>query len=119
MPAIVQAAHAVGGPGNDMRYAVCNLLLAARAAEGLGRAGATDPAYEPFAIAVRLTARHPADGSVQIELGAFRASAMRSGHAPIVAGSGKRKATADAAEAVELRRRSGSRVPPYDRGNGR
>ena len=88
MPAIVQAAHAVGGPGNDMRYAVCNLLLAARAAEGLGRAGAADPAYEPLAIAVRLAAWHPADGSVQIELGALRASAMRSGHAAIVAGSG-------------------------------
>lgn len=63
-----------------------HLLLAARAPEGLGGAGARDPADEPFAVAVGLTAFDPTDGSVQINLGVLTATAMGSGHALIVAG---------------------------------
>ena len=35
MPAVTQPAHAVGRPGNDMRYAGCHLLLTTRAPVGL------------------------------------------------------------------------------------
>lgn len=86
MPAIPETTHAVGRPGNDMRYAGCHLLLAARAPEGPVRSGAGDPAHEPFAVGVGLAAFDPADGSIQIKLGALTASAMRSGHTSIVAG---------------------------------
>jgi len=88
MPAVPQATHAVGWPGNDVRYAGCHLLLAARAPEGLGRSGAAHPADEPFAVAVGLPAFDPSDGSEQVELGALTASAMGAVHTPIVAGNG-------------------------------
>jgi hypothetical protein len=87
MPAVAQPTHALGRPRNDMRRAGGHLLLASRASEGLGRAGARDPADEPFAIAVGLTAFDPTDGSVQIELGVVTATAMGSRHVPIVAGA--------------------------------
>ena len=86
MPAVVQPTHAVGRPGDDMRYAGGHLLLAARTPVGLGRVGAGDPADEPFAVTVGLTALDPTDGSGQVQLGTLLASAMGSGHAPIIAG---------------------------------
>lgn len=86
MSSVVQTTHALGRPGDDVRYAGRHLLLAARAPEGPGRAGAADPANEPFAVAVQLPAGDATDGSVQVELGALRASAVGSGHTPIVAG---------------------------------
>lgn len=86
MPTITQTAHAISRPGNDMRYAGCDLLLTAGAAVGLGRVDPGDPADEPLAVAVGLTPLGPPDGSVQIELGALVASAMGSGHVLIVAG---------------------------------
>ncbi len=88
MPAVVQPTHALGRPGNDMRYAGCHLLLAARAPVGLGRAGAADPADEPFAVTVGLPAFDPTDGSVQIKPGVLAASAMGSGHHSSVGGHG-------------------------------
>lgn len=80
MPAVAQPAHAVGWPGNHMRYAGCHLLLAAWAPVGLGRVGTGDPADEPFAVNVGLTALDPPDGSVQVKLGALIASAMGTWH---------------------------------------
>src|SRR5450631_218756 len=106
MPAVVQAAHAFGRPGHDMRYARRQLLLAARTPVGLGRTGATDPADEPFAVAVGLTAFDPTDGSVEVELGDLKTSTMGSGHATTIAGTG-------------ARRRCGTHAPPCDRGSGR
>ena len=87
MPTLAKATHALGRPGNNMRYAGRHLLLTARAPEGLGRAGATDLADEPFAVTVGLTAFDPAKGAVQIELGALTASAMGSGHLSSVGGT--------------------------------
>ena len=86
MTAVVQPTHAVGRPGNNMRYAGCHLLLAARAPVGLGRVGAGDPADEPVTGIVGLAALHPTDGPVQIQRVSLVASAMRSGHALIIAG---------------------------------
>jgi hypothetical protein len=83
--AVTQAPHAIGGPGHDMRHAGSHLLLAAGAPVGLGRPGAADPADEPFTVIVGLTPRGPADGTLQIKLGALRTSAMWSGHDTIVA----------------------------------
>jgi hypothetical protein len=80
MPAVAQPTHAVGRPGNDMRYAGCHLLLAARAPVGLGRVGARDPADEPLAVTVELTAFDPTDGSVQIKPGVLAAAAVGSSH---------------------------------------
>jgi hypothetical protein len=86
MPTVAQAAHAVSRPGNDMRYAGCHLLLAARTPVGLGRVGSGDPPDEPLAVAVGLTAFDPTDGPVHVKPGVLTAAAMGSGHAPIVAG---------------------------------
>jgi len=91
MPAVVQATHALGRPGNDMRHAGRHLLLASRTPVGLGGTGAADPADDPFAVAIGLTAREPTNGSGQIELGVLTTSAMGSGHAPIVAGTGPKR----------------------------
>jgi hypothetical protein len=91
MPAVVKATHALGRPGNDVRYAGCHLLLAARAPEGPVRAVARDPLNEPFAVAVGLSAFDPTEGTVQIELRVVSATAMGSGHAPIVAGQRRRE----------------------------
>ncbi len=88
MPSVLQAAHALSGPGDDMRYAGRHLLLAARTPEQLRRAGTGDVPDEPFAVAVELAAFDPTDGPVQIELGVLTAAAMGSGHEPIVAGAG-------------------------------
>ena len=86
VPAVVEPAHAVGRPGNDMRYAGYHLLLASRAPVGLGRVGAGDPADEPVAVTVGLAAFDPTDGSPHIKLGSLVASAVGSGHRPIIAG---------------------------------
>jgi hypothetical protein len=84
MSAVIQATQAISRPGDNVRYARWNHLLAAGAPEGLGRTRAADPADEPFTITVRLTAGCSADGALQIKLGALGTSAMLSGHAPIV-----------------------------------
>ena len=76
MSSVVQATHAVSRPGNDVRCAGCHLLLTARAPEGLGRAGATDPADKPLTVAVGLAARGSANGALQVELAALATSAM-------------------------------------------
>ena len=83
--AVPEATHAVGRPGNDMRYAGRHLLLAARTPEGPVRSGPRDPADEPFPVTVGLSAFDPTDGAVQVELGVLPASAMGAGHTPIVA----------------------------------
>jgi len=87
--AVSEATHALGRPGNDMRYAGRHLLLAARTPEGLGGSGPGDPADEPFAVTVGLPAFAPTDGAVQVELGVLTASAMGAGHGSIVAGKGR------------------------------
>jgi hypothetical protein len=86
MAAVIQAAHALGRPGHDMRYAGCHFLLAARAPEGPRRPGTADPADEPLAVAVGLPTGDPADGSAEVELGALTASAMGSRHGPSLGG---------------------------------
>ena len=91
MPAVPKPTYAVGRPGNDMRYAGRHLLLAARAPERLGRSGAGDPADKPFAVTVELPAFDSSDGTVQIERGVLRASAMGAGHTSIVAGQRRRE----------------------------
>ena len=88
MASVAQATHAVSRPGNDMRYAGRDLLLAARTPVGLGRVGPGDPADEPIAVVVGLSPFDPAYGSVQVERGRLLTSAMGSGHAPIIAGQG-------------------------------
>ena len=80
MPAVIHAAHAIGRPGNNMRYAGQYLLLAPRTQERPGRAGPGDPADEPFTVAVGLPTLDPADSPTQIETGVLATSAMRSGH---------------------------------------
>jgi hypothetical protein len=89
MPPVVQSAHPIGGPGNDMWHARCDLLLTAGAPEGPLRARTTDPTHEPFTVAVELPSLDPTDGSLQIKPGVLTASAVGSGHAPIVAGAGR------------------------------
>lgn len=84
MPAVVQPAHAVGWPGNDMGYAGRHLLLATRTAEGPVGAGTTDAADKPLAVAVGFAPFDPTDGSVQVQLSTLVASAMGAGHAPII-----------------------------------
>ena len=84
MPAVAQPTHAVGRPGNHMRYAGCHLLLAARAPVGLGRVGPGDPADEPLAVRVRLAARGATDGAGEVELGVVAATTVRAGHASSV-----------------------------------
>lgn len=85
MSPVLQPAHTVSRPGHDMCGAGHHLLLTARAPEGLRSTGAADPADEPFAVAVGLAAWNTADGTFEVELGALGASAMWSGHVPIVA----------------------------------
>lgn len=92
VPAVVQTTHALGRPRNHMRYSGCYLLLTTRAPEGPFRAGAADPTDEPLAVAVGLTAFDPTDGSFKIKPGVLTASAVGSGHAPIVAGAGNEDA---------------------------
>lgn len=87
MSAVRQAPDAISRPGDDVRYGGCDLLLTARASVGPCGAGAADPADEPFTVTMGLTARGPADGTVQIELGALTTSAMWTGHTSIVAGA--------------------------------
>jgi hypothetical protein len=86
VPPVVQAAYALGWPGHDMGYAGCHFLLTAGAPKRPRRAGTADPANEPLAVAVRLTAFDPADGSVKVEPGVLTASAMGSGHGSSVGG---------------------------------
>jgi len=86
VPTVAQAAHPVSRPGNNVRYAGCDLLLAARAPVGLGGVHAGDPPDEPLPVAVGLAPFDPTDGPVEVELGALNASAMWSRHGPIVAG---------------------------------
>ena len=81
MPSVVHATHALGRPRDDVRYTGCYLLLAARAPERPGRAGAGDPTDEPLAIAVGLSALTPADGPTKVERRVLRTSAVGSGHA--------------------------------------
>lgn len=92
VPAVVQTTHALGRPRNHMRCSGCYLLLTTRAPEGPVRAGAADPTDEPFAVAVQLPAPSPADCSLKIKPGVLTASAVGSGHAPIVAGGGNEDA---------------------------
>ena len=84
---VVQAAHPLRRPGNDVRNTRRDLLLAAGTPERPRRAGTADPPDEPFTVTVRLAARRPADGPVQVEPGVLVTSAMGSGHDLIVAGS--------------------------------
>jgi hypothetical protein len=86
MPPVLQAAHALCWPGDDMRYAGGHLLLAARAPERLRRAGTGDVADEPFAVAVELAAFDPTDGAVQIKPGALGTSSVGSGHGSRISG---------------------------------
>jgi hypothetical protein len=81
VPAVAHPTHAVGRPGNDMRYSGGHLLLAAGAPVGLGRV-AGDPADEPFTVTVGLTTLTPTEGTVQIQVGGHMTTAMGSGHAP-------------------------------------
>ena len=114
VPAVVEAAHAVGRPGHDMRDARCDLLLAAGATERLRRARAADPADEPLTVTVRLTAGSPPDGTLQVKCCALGTSSMLSGHSPSVSA-----AVAVARAPGQVRRRCGIRALPYDPGNGR
>ena len=84
---VVQSAHTFSRPGNDVRDTRRDLLLAARAPERPRRAGTADSPDEPLTVTVRLAARRPADGPVQVEPGVLATSTMGSGHDLIVAGS--------------------------------
>ena len=51
MPTVTQTTHAVRRPGNDMGYAGCDLLLAARAPVGLACALARHAPDQKFPVA--------------------------------------------------------------------